>query len=473
MNKSAIRKCILFLLVGVSVCLMLINKSEAASSKYYIKVNKKTNVATVYKSKDNKPYKAFLVSCGKATPTGTFYTKAKYRWRPLYGNCYGQYATRITGSILFHSVWYYKNKDKGTLAVKEYNKLGKLASHGCVRLNVESSKWIYDNCKLKTKVVVFNGRSKDDPLGKPKLKKITSGKNKDWDPTDPDKKNPYNKVSYGGIAASNNVININNNINILQGVSAKTKSGRKLTSKIKVKVLEPGAKDYIDANVNTFKLTKAGTYKIKYTVKDSKTGITKNKTINCICKDPNPPVINGVAYNQNVEYKSSKDLKLNVVATNASKANLTPSMEITIKRPSQTVFNKYTNNILVFEELGEYVIRYKVNNPDNNKYVKKEVRFNCLDTKPPVITGCNEVTIGQNREFDLKYGICAKTISNIDLTANILIEVISPTGKQVVLNGGIFVPEELGIYSAKYTVTSSYGTKTEVIRKVNVEEIIE
>ncbi len=473
MNKNVIKKSVLFFVICICICVMFAYKSEAATSKYYIRINKRTNVATVYNSNDNKPKKAFLVSCGKATPVGTFYTKAKYRWRPLYGNCYGQYATRITGSILFHSVWYYKNNDKSTLAVKEYNKLGRLASKGCVRLNVESAKWIYDNCKLKTKVTVFNGTSKNDPLGKPKLKKITSGKRKGWDPTDPDKKNPYNKVSYKGVAKSNRTLTINNKINILKGVSATTKAGRKLTSKIKVKIKEPGAEGFKIANIKTLLLSKAGKYEIQYSVKDNKTGITKKKTIQCICKDPNPPTITGVVANQNVEYMLTKDLRANITATNSSKKNLTYNVVVYVKRPNQTTYTTCTQNTLLFDQLGMYEVKYRVVNPDNNRAVEKEVKFNCVDTKQPIITGCQDITIGKDKEFDVRYGVYAKTVSNIDLTKNISIEVTSPTGQKIMLSNNNLVPEELGIYSVKYTVVSPYGAKSEIIRKINVEEIIE
>ena len=50
--------------------------TEAATQKYYIKINKGTNVVTVYQ-KDGTPYVAFTCSTGYATPTGTFHTMAK------------------------------------------------------------------------------------------------------------------------------------------------------------------------------------------------------------------------------------------------------------------------------------------------------------------------------------------------------------------------------------------------------------
>lgn len=165
-------------------------QGEAKTTNLYkIKVNKQQNVVTIYKKqkKKYKPYKAFICSAGHATPTGTFSLGQKYRWHELMGPSYGQYCTRITGSILFHSVWYYKTK-KNTQSYVQYNRLGTLASHGCIRLTVADSKWIYENCPSGTKVTIYNS-SNPGPLGKPKARKMSGYMG--WDPTDPDPANPY------------------------------------------------------------------------------------------------------------------------------------------------------------------------------------------------------------------------------------------------------------------------------------------
>lgn len=154
-------------------------------SSYVIKVNKKKNCVTVY-AKDGKngyiiPVKAFPCSAGNATPITTAWTPAKYRWHALNGNCYGQWCTRIKQGFLFHSVMYGQAKNT-TLSVSNYNKLGTTASHGCIRLRAGDAKWIYDNCKLKTKVIIYNS-SNPGPLGKPSAVKLPKWHK--WDPTDP------------------------------------------------------------------------------------------------------------------------------------------------------------------------------------------------------------------------------------------------------------------------------------------------
>lgn len=162
-----------------------VSKIIGKRSSYVIKVNKKKNCVTVYAKDGRKgyiiPVKAFICSTGKATPVTTARTPSKYRWRALMGNCYGQWCTRIKGGFLFHSVMYGKTKNT-TLNVKAYNKLGTTASHGCVRMRAGDAKWIYDNCKRKTKVIIYNS-SNPGPLGKPKVEKLPKWHK--WDPTDP------------------------------------------------------------------------------------------------------------------------------------------------------------------------------------------------------------------------------------------------------------------------------------------------
>ena len=156
-------------------------------SSYILYVNKAKQMVTAY-YKDGSyyvPYKAMICSTGALssyTPNGTFYTPAKYRWHTLIGPSYGQWCTRINGGVLFHSVFYNSKNNNQTLSVSAYNKLGSPASHGCVRLTAGDAKWIYDNCKLKTKVVVCN-KSGYEPLSKPKAYKLSASHK--WDPTDP------------------------------------------------------------------------------------------------------------------------------------------------------------------------------------------------------------------------------------------------------------------------------------------------
>ena len=158
-------------------------------------VNKTKNMVTVYTTEGNVyiPVKRFICSQGGSnTPEGIFYTPAKYRWQELMGPCWGQWCTRINGGVLFHSVFYKQYQNNQTLSVNAYNKLGTTCSHGCVRLTAGDAKWIYDNCALSTKVVIYS-KGGYEPFSKPTAYKLPSWHT--WDPTDP---NMYWKCQQNG-----------------------------------------------------------------------------------------------------------------------------------------------------------------------------------------------------------------------------------------------------------------------------------
>ncbi len=161
----------------------VLKSTKTVTGAYSIKVNQTTNVVTIYRG--TTPIKAMLCSVGlnNATPDGTFSLSNKRHWHALFGNCWGQYTCQITGNILFHSVFYYTYKDNHSLATAEFRKLGQAASHGCVRLNCADAYYIYTYCPVGTKVTIFHGSSKDDPLGKPTNKYANWTGN--YDPTDP------------------------------------------------------------------------------------------------------------------------------------------------------------------------------------------------------------------------------------------------------------------------------------------------
>lgn len=162
---------------------------------YELYVNKTKNMVTVYTTENNVyiPVKRFICSQGGSnTPEGTFYTPAKYRWQELMLECWGQWCTRIQGGVLFHSVYYNSYNNNNNLSVSAYNKLGTTCSHGCIRLTAGDAKWIYDNCALKTKVVIYS-KNGYEPFSKPTAYKLPSWHK--WDPTDP---NMYYKCRQKG-----------------------------------------------------------------------------------------------------------------------------------------------------------------------------------------------------------------------------------------------------------------------------------
>jgi len=123
-------------------------------SRYYLTVNCYTNTVMVYAYDSANgtydiPVKAIVCSCGTAgneTIQGDFTLQRLQPWRELMGDVYGQYCTRISGNFLFHSAWFYENGNHQSVSVRQYNMLGRNASHGCVRLTTADAKWIYENC---------------------------------------------------------------------------------------------------------------------------------------------------------------------------------------------------------------------------------------------------------------------------------------------------------------------------------------
>ncbi|MBQ6655334.1 MAG: L,D-transpeptidase family protein [Erysipelotrichaceae bacterium] len=164
---------------------------------YKLIVNIHNQTVRIYRwdgSDYNDLLKIFTCSTGDSTPKriGTWQTPVNYRWKWLFGGVYGQYATRIISTCLFHSVPYFENNKPDSLEYLEYNKLGTAASMGCVRLRVIDVKWIYDNCPIGTTVII-----KDDPsdtIPVQWLEQIdVNSPNRGWDPTDPDPNNPWRK----------------------------------------------------------------------------------------------------------------------------------------------------------------------------------------------------------------------------------------------------------------------------------------
>ena len=172
---------------------------------YMIAVNRAASTVTVLALDDEgnytKPYMAMVCSGGADTPLGFFATPVNYDWRLLAGPSYGQYATRIWDSYLFHTVPYY-SQHKDDIEYDQFNQLGTQASLGCIRLLVCDVKWIYDNCPIGTRVVIYDNADDPGPMGKPGTiyTDPADESKRGWDPTDPDSANPWDAAFRSGTA---------------------------------------------------------------------------------------------------------------------------------------------------------------------------------------------------------------------------------------------------------------------------------
>lgn len=122
----------------------IFNKRNITSvTPYLVHVDLTKQQITVYKTINgiNTPIRTMLCATGKRhtpTPKGVFKMKhvGKFLFDRKY-NCYLRYVVRFSGSYLIHSV---PVNSKGRVLDRT---IGKPASHGCIRLLVEDSKWLY------------------------------------------------------------------------------------------------------------------------------------------------------------------------------------------------------------------------------------------------------------------------------------------------------------------------------------------
>ncbi|NLO97468.1 MAG: L,D-transpeptidase family protein [Peptococcaceae bacterium] len=121
-------------------------------SEYSIEVIVKDQKVLVYKQ--GNLIKEFIASTGinNSTPTGDFTIQNRGEW--FFSEKYQQGAKywvsfKDWGVYLFHSLPMDRQQN---IIPEEAAKLGSPASHGCVRLQLEDAKWIYDNIPQGTKV---------------------------------------------------------------------------------------------------------------------------------------------------------------------------------------------------------------------------------------------------------------------------------------------------------------------------------
>lgn len=241
-------------------------KDNSGKNPYAIYVNRKMNCVTVYtydeSGKYTVPVRAMVCSCGEnyGTITGDFNIYFKNEWNALFDNVYGYYVSGISGDYLFHSVPYY-TPSPDDLEVEEFNKLGKDASLGCVRMAVADTKWIYENCEYNTIVKIYDDDN-PGPLGKPQTIKITDF-SCGWDPTDDDKNNPYYTKEPTITGVENCTIKKGAEYDPFENAKAFDTCSNEITEEMSV-----------IGNVVT---DRAGKYKVTYSVTDA---LNRSKTVN-------------------------------------------------------------------------------------------------------------------------------------------------------------------------------------------------
>jgi len=171
-----------------------------------------TQSVVVYKAVDGEwtEERVMICSTGRSkdlTPRGTFHLVRQYPYKKMgqvHGeNVYSQYASRITGSYLFHSVPIggdHRNLQeygKKQMIVKYYESLGTIASGGCVRLRCGDAYWVYMNVVVGTEITITDDSGPTPPTPPVLIYEepyMTADHKYGWDPSDPDPENPYHAV---------------------------------------------------------------------------------------------------------------------------------------------------------------------------------------------------------------------------------------------------------------------------------------
>lgn len=287
MRKAFINTALHFLAFVIAVGLfqmtsgIIARAEEDSGADYQIRVNRAANCITVYE-RDNSgvfsiPVRVFLCSTGRSlsyTPLGTYSTSSYYRWHEMFGGSYTQYAVRINNHIMLHSIPY-NSANPGSMSWEQYNLLGERASMGCIRLACADAKWIYDNCRPGTEVVIYDDTENPGPLGKPEAMKISADNpSRRWDPTDLSENNPWNKVR-PLIYLKDDIGDGMLYIPLGAGIdSVKNRLGMKNADGISYNTDEYSVNIY-----GNYDLNKAGVYKIYISGIEKQTGMTAGKEV--------------------------------------------------------------------------------------------------------------------------------------------------------------------------------------------------
>lgn len=133
--------------------MMLRANNYSSSTPYIIMVNRSTHKVGVFQGWQGNWNNIVYWDCGDGAPgtptvTGVFTVGSRgYYFNSGVYRCF--WYTQFYGDYLFHSVLCWPN---GAIAD---GRVGLAISHGCVRLQIENAKWIYDNIPSGTTVVVY------------------------------------------------------------------------------------------------------------------------------------------------------------------------------------------------------------------------------------------------------------------------------------------------------------------------------
>ena len=125
-----------------------------SNTNYIILVNSRTHKVGVFRGSSYNWEPVWYWDCttgapGSPTVKGTFTVGSRGKSFGSGYTCW--YWTQFYGNYLFHTVLY----QPGSMSRIQDGRLGISASHGCVRLDIECARWIYNNIPRGTRVVSY------------------------------------------------------------------------------------------------------------------------------------------------------------------------------------------------------------------------------------------------------------------------------------------------------------------------------
>lgn len=137
---------------------------------YYVEVDVANQLIKVFRLDENGKHtildRVFWCSTGTAgypSRPGTYTLsgrKSQWAFFPNWGGGTARWWLKIDGEIAFHSI-IYSNYDLKRPNMNSVRKLGRVASHGCIRLTLADAKWMYDNVGKGTVVHIYENAPLD------------------------------------------------------------------------------------------------------------------------------------------------------------------------------------------------------------------------------------------------------------------------------------------------------------------------
>ena len=173
------------------------NTAGDINQDYRIRVFKDKQIVAVFTDNGSGEFRQLTHAfpCSTAippneTPSGDHAVGKKLEYGYMIDGSWGQYCTEFLQYHYFHGMPSYGSQEEG-IRFDEFNNLGNVASHGCIRLQSKDAKWIYDYVKEGSVVEILDSSAAfemiPDKVDFVKMKEDGPS----WDPTNENPNNPY------------------------------------------------------------------------------------------------------------------------------------------------------------------------------------------------------------------------------------------------------------------------------------------